>query len=76
MSAAHKCDRCGNFYGDDAGSIVIENLHVSKGFGDGECASWEELDLCAHCAAPILKRLYPACNELEATLKPKEEKPA
>ena len=44
MSEARKCDRCGSFYGADAGSLVT--IAAIDG-GD-------EFDLCDECAESLL----------------------
>jgi len=66
MSMAYKCDRCGEFYQDDAKeSISIEEMSINLGRPMGVDVHTEavrEVDLCPTCSLPILKHLAKICG--------------
>lgn len=63
MSAAVKCDACGNLFEASLGCATIGNIYVAtKINADGESSgtSWSDVDLCPGCARPVLELLKPA----------------
>lgn len=58
MSNAQKCDRCGDLFEHQHGTIIIDEISV--GATRGKCTSWSDLDLCPKCSKLVLDVMAPA----------------
>lgn len=60
-----KCDRCAKEFLPELGCLRIDvNFYTDIDTAQG----WADIDLCEECAAPIIERIRPACNDLSDIL--------
>ena len=62
MSAAHKCDKCGQFFESVKGCVTVD-VAVATGDEDGTLESWPDIELCPSCSKPFLEMLKEAMGD-------------